>query len=68
MDINTIVYNYLNKPDEIPDNEIVEEFEADVDGNVVSYPRKKRKLAQKDLFVGVDKKKPIKTKKPNKKK
>lgn len=62
MDINTIVYNYLNKPTENPDDEIVEEFEADGDGIVVSYPRKKRKLKQKDLFVGVDKKKPIKKK------
>jgi len=62
MDINTIVYNYLNKPDEIPDNENVDEFEADGDGIVVSYPRKKRKLKQKDLFVGIDKKKPIKKK------
>tara|TARA_R110001632_G_scaffold9672_9_gene36901 strand:- start:555 stop:743 length:189 start_codon:yes stop_codon:yes gene_type:complete len=62
MEINQLVFNYLNKPSEIPDNEIIEEFTSKEDGKVVSYPRKKRKLKQKDLFVGIDKKK---TKKPN---
>ena len=40
MEINQLVFNYLNKPSEIPDNEIIEEFTAEEDGKVVSYPRK----------------------------
>lgn len=52
ISINDIIHNFLNKKKEDDlINKKEEPIIAQTDGKVVSYPRKKRKLKQKDLFV-----------------
>ena len=50
--INSIIHDFLNKKKEDDlINKKEEELTIEEDGKVVSYPRKKRKLKQKDLFM-----------------
>ena len=50
--INSIIHDFLNKKKEDAlINKKEEELSMEEDGKVVFYPRKKRKLKQKDLFV-----------------
>tara|TARA_R110001599_G_scaffold338266_1_gene557198 strand:+ start:572 stop:757 length:186 start_codon:yes stop_codon:yes gene_type:complete len=53
--INSIINDFLTKKEE-PKKE--EPVMTESDGKVMRYPRKKRKLKQKDLFVSMTKKKP----------
>lgn len=51
-DINQIVYNFLNNSEEKNKTKNKDEIVIKMDGNSVRYPRKKKKLKQKDVFEG----------------
>ena len=55
FDINKFIYDFLHKPVEQKQEKKVEMVIKE-DGKVTDYPRKKKKLTQKDVFVSVVKK------------